>query len=212
MEFRNGTLSVLVPTRLPLLGGAPFDLEIRVPSDSACEVVTASADVRCTGQLGRLKSRSASGDLDADVINGPVVVNTASGDVMLRDITGPLRVHSASGGVMAERAGDEVTVRTASGDVRIEDARASVRARSSSGDVRIGAVSSGRAEITTMSGDIAVGVAAGIDLYLDLSALSGQVRSELEPSGHDGGVTLTLLCHSVSGDVLVSRATEAQAR
>jgi hypothetical protein len=210
VDFRNGRLFVIAPEHPWLRGSAALDLTVLVPSESACEVVTASADIRCTGQLGRLKARTASGDLDCDVINGPVVVSTASGAVRLRDAAGPLRVHSASGEVAAERTGAEATVQTASGHVRIETACASVRARTSSGDVRVGAISAGRGEIATVSGDIGVGIPAGVGVYLDLSAVSGQVRSELEPSEADSDADLTLLCRSVSGDVLVSRTAAAQ--
>jgi hypothetical protein len=206
VDFRDGRLFVSAPERPWLRGSAALDLTVLVPSESACAVVTASADIRCTGRLGRLQARTASGDLDVDVINGPVVVSTASGAVRLRDAAGPLRVHSASGEVAAERAGDEATVQTASGRVRIENACGSVRARTASGDVRIGAISTGRGEIATVSGDIGVGIPAGVGVYLDLSAVSGQVRSELEPSEAGGDADLTLQCRSVTGNVLVSRA------
>jgi DUF4097 and DUF4098 domain-containing protein YvlB len=132
--------------------------------------------------------------------------------VRVRETAGLLRVHSASGDVAADRVGGDADVQTASGDVRIEHAGASVRAQTASGDVRIGAIGAGRGEITTVSGDIWVGVPAGIGVYLDLSAISGDVRSELEPSGADGDADLTLVCRSVTGDVLVTRAAADRAR
>src|SRR5216683_3244686 len=151
VDFRNGRLFVIAPERPWLRGSAALELTVLVPSESACTVVTASADIRCTGRLGGLKARTASGDLDVDVINGPVVVSTASGAVRLR------------------------------------------------------AISTGRGEIATVSGDIGVGIPAGVGVYLDLSAVSGQVRSELEPSEAGGDADLTLQCRTVTGDVLVSR-------
>jgi hypothetical protein len=194
VDFEKGRLSVVVPERLRLRGGGALDLEVRVPTGSACALVTASADGRCTGELASLTSRSASGDLSVDVISGPAVVRTASGDVRVRETAGLLRVHSASGDVAADRVGGDADVQTASGDVRI------------------GAIGAGRGEITTVSGDIWVGVPAGIGVYLDLSAISGDVRSELEPSGADGDADLTLVCRSVTGDVLVTRAAADRAR
>jgi DUF4097 and DUF4098 domain-containing protein YvlB len=113
---------------------------------------------------------------------------------------------------LAERAGGEAEVQTASGDVWIEHAGASVWAHTASGDVRIGAIAAGRGDIATVSGDIWVAVPAGIGVYLDLSAISGDVRSELEPSGAGGDADLTLVCRSVTGDVLVSRTAADRAR
>jgi hypothetical protein len=194
VDFEKGRLSVVVPERLRLRGGGALDLEVRVPTGSACALVTASADGRCTGELASLTSRSASGDLSVDVISGPAVVRTASGDVRVRETAGLLRVHSASGDVAVDHVGGDADVQTASGDVRI------------------GAIGAGRGEITTVSGDIWVGVPAGIGVYLDLSAVSGDVRSELEPSGADGDAELTLACRSVTGDVLVTRAAADRAR
>jgi hypothetical protein len=57
-----------------------------------------------------------------------------------------------------------------------------------------------------VSGDISVAVPAGIGVYLDLSAVAGDVRSDLEPSGSEGDAGLSLHCRSISGDVRVVRA------
>ena len=74
------------------------------------------------------------------------------------------------------------------------------------------AVTSGRrAEIKAASGDISVGVAPGIGVYLDLSSLSGTVSSELEPGEETEGADMTLSCRTISGDVQVSRAAPAAA-
>ena len=67
-------------------------------------------------------------------------------------------------------------------------------------------ITAGRGEINTVSGDISVAVPAGIGVYLDLSTLSGDARSDLEPAGSDGDAGLSLVCRSVSGDVRVIRA------
>jgi hypothetical protein len=212
VSFDHGRLSVIVPDRLRLRGSGSLDLEVRVPSGSACEVEAASADIRCTGELASLTSRAASGDLFADVISGPAEVRTASGDVRFREVAGLLRVHSASGDVKVDRVGGEASVETASGDLWIEHAGSSLTAQTATGDVRIGAIAAGHGEITTVSGDIAVGVPTGVGVYLDLSAISGDVRSDLDPSEADGDADLTLLCRSVSGDVRVSRTAANRAR
>lgn len=95
------------------------------------------------------------------------------------------------------RADDGLSVRTASGDVHVE------------------AVTGSRAEVTSASGDIRVGVAPGIGVRLDLSSLSGTVSSELEPvgeTGETGETEMRLSCRTISGDVRVGRAAPAAAR
>ena len=206
VEFDDGKLTVTVPDRLRLLSSTSLDLTVHLPSGSSCQLKAASADIRCTGEIGSLDARTASGDVTADQVTGPASINTASGDVRLDDAAATVQVNTASGDTEIGRAGDEVTVNSASGDLNIRRAEGSAKARSASGDVRMGSISAGRGEVNTVSGDISIAVPAGIGVYLDLSALSGDVRSDLEPAGHDGDATLSLKCRSVSGDVHVARA------
>jgi DUF4097 and DUF4098 domain-containing protein YvlB len=193
VEFDDGTLSVIAP-QPPLLGNAAsLDVTVEVPEGSSCLLHTASADVRCTGELGAIDAETASGDVSAERAAGPARVRTASGDVHLGEAA-EVKADSASGDVSIGRAGGAVTVHTASGDVRIAEAAGS------------------RAEVTSASGDISVAVPPGIGVYLDLSTLSGTVSSELEPAEDGGGTKLTLHCRTISGDVLVTRATQVAAR
>jgi DUF4097 and DUF4098 domain-containing protein YvlB len=207
VEFDAGRLTVTVPDRLRLLSSTSLDLTVHLPSGSSCQLKTASADISCTGELGSLDARTASGDVTADQVTGSASINSASGDVRLDDAAAMVQVNTASGDTEIGRAGHDVTVNSASGDLRIRRAEGSASARSASGDVRIDSISAGRGEINTVSGDITIAVPAGIGVYLDLSALSGDVRSDLEPAGSDGDATLSLKCRSVSGDVRVTRAS-----
>lgn len=207
VEFDAGRLTVTVPDRLRLLSSTSLDLTVQLPSGSSCQFKTASADISCTGEIGSLDARTASGDVTVDQVTGSASVNTASGDVRLGDAAATAQVNTASGDTEIGRAGDDVTVNSASGDLRIRHAEGSASARSASGDVRIDSISAGRGEVNTVSGNITIAVPAGIGVYLDLSALSGDVRSDLEPAGSDGDATLSLKCRSVSGDVRVTRAS-----
>jgi len=60
----------------------------------------------------------------------------------------------------------------------------------------------------TVSGGVSVGVANGVAALLDLSTVSGRVRSELEASGApaDGEQRVELVLSTVSGNVSVARA------
>jgi DUF4097 and DUF4098 domain-containing protein YvlB len=193
VEFDGGRLSIIVPDQQGLRRHGSVDAAVQLPEGSSCRMHTASADVRCTGELGDLEVHTASGDVSAERVSGTARLDTASGDVFV--------------GVAAG-----VTAETASGDVGIGQVSGDVAVRTASGDVQIETAAGRRAEVKAASGDISVGVAPGIGVYLDLSSLSGSVSSELEPGEETegaGGAEMTLSCRTISGDVRVGRATTA---
>ena len=79
----------------------------------------------------------------------------------------------------------------------------------SSGDVSLARVAAGAVSLASLSGDLDVGVAPGIGLYLDLSSLSGQITNELDDSGAEQTADARLTCRTVSGDVRIHRAGRA---
>jgi hypothetical protein len=215
VSFENGTLAVTVPKRVQLRGGAALDLTVELPEGSCVAAHTASADVHCTGQLGSLDGHTASGDVTADLISGPANLTTASGDVRLEEAAGEVMIHTASGDTRIGRAGGDITAETASGSVAIGRAGQSAQVKTASGDVQIDSVLSGRADVTTVSGDITVAVPPGIGVYLDISAVSGHVSSELDADAQGSGgqdASLTVCCRSVSGDVRITRASPGATR
>jgi DUF4097 and DUF4098 domain-containing protein YvlB len=188
VEFDHGTLSVLAPERPRLGRTADLDVTVEVPEGSSCLAHTASADIRCTGELSSLDVHTASGDVSAERVSGMARAKTASGDVYIGD-AGEVDADSASGDVVIGRVSGPVQVGTASGDIRID------------------AASGSRAEAKSASGDVRIAVTPGIGVYLDLSTLSGSVRSELDPAEEGGGADMTLTCRTLSGDVEVTTAT-----
>jgi DUF4097 and DUF4098 domain-containing protein YvlB len=211
VEFDAGTLTVSVPDRVRLLGSTPLNLTVRLPRASSCQLKTASADIRCSGEIGSLDASTASGDVTVEQVAGLARISTASGDVRLDGAAAAAEVSTVSGDADIVRAGGDVTVTSVSGDVSVGRADGSAKVRSASGDVRIDCIKAGRGEANTVSGDISIAVPAGIGVYLDLSAIAGDVRSDLEPAGSDGAADLSLHCRSVSGDVRVARAARAAA-
>ena len=207
VTFDAGNLTVSVPERIRLLSSTSLDLAVQLPAGSTVRLRTASADVRCHGELGGLEVKSASGEVHAELVTGDVKVDTASGDIELGDVTGDVRVTTASGDASVEHSGGMLTMNSASGELRALRADGSAAARSASGGVMIASMSSGRADLSTVSGDINVAVRPGTGVYLDLFAMSGDVRSDLNATGEDGEAALTLHCRSISGDVHVTQAS-----
>jgi hypothetical protein len=207
VTFGQGRLEIIQPkTSSFLRGHAGLDLTVTAPAGSRCKVRAASADVGCVGDLAELDAKTASGDITAASVSGRLAVTTASGDVWLEDAGAAVEVHTASGDIRLREAAGDVSVHSASGDISIGTAAASVLANTASGDVQIGSVASGRTSVKTVSGDSAVGVAAGASIYLDLSSLTGRISNQLEETDGGDDVGLQVTCRSVSGDIRIGRA------
>lgn len=192
--------------------GVDLDVEVTVPIGTAVTCDVGSADVVVDGTVGSLGVRAGSGDVRFDEIDGDVTVKTASGDVKGRRVGGDLTVHGASGDVSVARVGGALVMRTASGDLRVDRADATVQATTMSGDLLVRSLGGRSAELRSVSGDIDVGVARGRGVYLDVSSLNGEVRSDLDPGATPaGGPDLDLSASTVSGDVRVRRAPDGGA-
>ena len=193
VEFDQNVLSVIAPERPRPGRTADLDVTVEAPEGSSCVVHTASADVRCTGELSSLDVHTASGDVSAERVSGVARAITASGDVYIGE------------------AG-EADLKSASGDVTIGQVSGPAQVNTASGDVRIDAASGSRAEVKSASGDIRVAVTPGIGVYLDLSTLSGTASSDLDPAEEGGGADMTLSCRTLSGDVHVTTAVQPATR
>jgi hypothetical protein len=73
-------------------------------------------------------------------------------------------------------------------------------------------VTGGTVAVKTVSGDVSVGVAPGLRVWLDLSSVSGRMESHLvedDREGAGGPAQLTVSLRTVSGDQRVVRAAGA---
>jgi hypothetical protein len=70
-------------------------------------------------------------------------------------------------------------------------------------------VAAGRSDVQTVSGDIVVGVAEGVGVYLDLASVTGSTTSQLEETTASDDVPLEVVCRAVSGDIRIARASRA---
>jgi DUF4097 and DUF4098 domain-containing protein YvlB len=205
----GGRASIRIEQRNRKMFGFGRDLRVlvHVPEGAGLDVMTGSADLAVHGRSGSIAFRSGSGELAFDHAGGDVGIKVASGDVHGDRVDGDLKVHSASGDVRVASVGGGATVNTASGDISVGAVGGSANANSASGDVRIGQVGAGSVHARTMSGDVAVGVARGSRVWLDLASVSGETVSELDAAeGIDGPTTAELHLSSVSGDIRVHRA------
>lgn len=224
VEHRDGEVVVLAPQQRGFLGGAfgsDLKVQITAPADSDLAVKVGSADVTASGRYGRVRIKSGSGDVELDQATADTVVETGSGDIEVSDALGDLRVKAGSGDVSIGRTSQSTVVSTGSGsvelgtveaeavlkagsgDIRVRDAHTNLSAMTGSGDVYVAQLRRGALKAKAASGDINVGVPAGIPVWTDISCLTGRVRSNLQGAGEpaEGQDHIEIRVTTVSGDI-----------
>jgi hypothetical protein len=209
VAFEDGQLYIRGPRGLSFRSHHGLDLTIKAPAGSTCAAKTASAGLSCVGVVSALSMNTASGHLTATSVTGDVTVRSASGDLLLDKVGGELTMHTASGDTQVKRVDGAVRISSASGDVTIGSCGGPVNARTASGDVSFDGVASGLVQVNTATGDIRVGVLPGLGVYLELSSLSGSVRSDLdEVDGPDGDAdtAVEIRARTMSGNIRITKA------
>lgn len=200
------------------------EVRITAPERSSLALKTGSADTEIEGPLTNLWINTGSGDVTAEVIEGETDIQSGSGDITLDKTHGAGRIKSGSGDVRIERCA-EMTVSTGSGDVVIEATDGHLAVKTGSGDVHVGSiaddltVSTGSGDLSVdvasrggvvfkgASGDMSIGVPAGTPVWTDITTVSGDVHSNLEPVGApaDGQDYLEIRATTASGDVTLQQ-------
>jgi DUF4097 and DUF4098 domain-containing protein YvlB len=188
--------------------GSHVDFEIRVPSETALQLVTSSGDLAVSDVVGAAELETSFGNIEVEEVDGPVSAWSSSGDITLIGLSnaGDLEVETEFGSlVLRDIAADSLSGRSGSGDVEAEGCVLDgplgletefgsvtaenvvadrIVARSGSGEIWIEEAGlSGPLDLETNFGDV---TAVGVD------AVSYRLKS--------GSGSLTLDC-SGSGDV-----------
>jgi DUF4097 and DUF4098 domain-containing protein YvlB len=207
-----------------LSGDRKLDVQITVPTDSRLQAKSGSADITAQGRYSTTHVRTGSGDVSLDACEEAALVETGSGDIRLRSAGGPLRIKSGSGDVVVDHTGDAVSVSTGSGDVQLGASEGPVQVKTGSGDLKvveantdvsmstgsgdlvIGTANRGRVTAKGASGDVHVGVPAGVPVWTDVSTVSGRISSSLNGAGEpeEGADYVELRAKTVSGDIVLT--------
>jgi len=153
-------------------------------------------------------AHSGAGNIDIAAVTGSVEAKTGAGKVRIGKVGANADITTAAGKTRIEEIVGAARMKTAHGDIEIGAAGDSLDAFTSSGSIRVTRADHGYVRARTVSGGVSVGVANGVAAHLDLSTVSGRVRSELEASGAptDGEQRIELVLSTVSGNVSVARA------
>ena len=231
VEYANGELLVKGPkSKLRSMFGRPpsIDVIIDLPCDSRVEaevwaelrsegrlgdatIDTAVGSVRLD-QTGRLKLRTAAGDVSVARAIGPADVSTSSGKVRIGDIDGAAVVKSSNGDISLGNVTGDVRVNTANGDIAVERALAAVHAKTAYGSIRVGEVVRGDVVLETAFGELELGIREGTAAWLDATSGSGSVRSLLDAADAPGldDDTVQVRARTGYGDIVIRRSEPAK--
>jgi DUF4097 and DUF4098 domain-containing protein YvlB len=226
VRYDGRQLSVVGPRQRGGLFGADnrLDVRITVPTDSDVVVRTGSADITVRGRVGTAQAKSSAGDLHLETATGPVLVESGSGDIHIGTAGDALKVKSGSGDVVIGDSAGTTSISTGSGDVRVATSRAQTVVKTGSGDLEVGdsthevslstgsgdlvvsRARSGRVSAKGASGDVRVGIPAGVPVWTDITTITGQIRSNLNGAGRpeDGAAHVEVRARTVSGDVVLA--------
>jgi DUF4097 and DUF4098 domain-containing protein YvlB len=227
VEYGNGRLVVKGPKsklRSLFRRNPSIDVTVDLPTDSRVdakvwadvrsegrlgdsEFETAAGDVRLD-QTGRLKLRTAAGNVAVARSVGRADVGTAAGEIWIGEIDGIAVAKTSSGDVTVGEATGDLRLNTAYGDITVDRALATVGAKTAYGSVRIGEVVRGSVVLETGWGDMEIGIADGTAAWLDVTSGFGSVRSDLAAAdGPDpAGETVEVRARTGTGDILIRRS------
>jgi DUF4097 and DUF4098 domain-containing protein YvlB len=227
IEHSGDRVVVKGPTSRSWLGRdiGSIDVAIELPSGSEVYATVGAGDVESHGPLGtcRIKTgkggvaleragmlvvKTGSGDVSVEHATGDVNVKLAHGDVRLGELAAGAVVKTAKGDTWIGTAAGDLRVSTAQGSVAIDRAQGRVGAKCAQGDLSLREAVCGSVVLETARGDVEVGIPRGTAAYLDVRALTGAVRNELDAADgpETAGERVEVRARTSMGDVVIRRA------
>ena len=180
-------------------------LSISVPATTQINASTVSADALINGVRATVKANTVSGSLTLDDIVGGVFANTVSGEIECHALEGDFKGNSISGAVTVQASRlRRIDLNTVSGDITLDltDGRARIQSNSVSGDVTVRIPQGG-------GYDVAAHTASG-HVVIDGQSMRGVGPFQGGGQLSDGDKALVIKANSLSGNVVVLRATDIQ--
>lgn len=205
--------------------GGSIEAVVRAPLGSDATLSIGAGRIETIGRLASVRAHTGAGNVHVAEC-AEAHANTGAGNIEIAAVSASVEAKTGAGNVKIGKVGANAEITTAAGNTRIEEIYGSARMKTAHGNIEVGAAgdsldaftSSGNVRITradhgyvrarTVSGGVSVGVASGVAALLDLSTVSGRVRSELDAAGApaEGERRIELVLSTVSGNVSVARA------
>ena len=205
VKDKNGSLWDGVRLMATDKGKRRARVSISVPATTRINASTVSAEALINGVRATVKANTVTGVITLDDITGNVDANTVSGDIECHGLEGDFNGNSISGAltVQASRLG-QIRLNTISGDITLDltDGRAQIQSNSVSGDVTVRIPPGGGYDVTART-------ATG-HVVIDGQSMNGSAPYQRGGQLSVGDKALAIKANSVSGNVVVLRATDIQ--
>lgn len=182
-------------------------VKLLVPHGTTLNTQTGSGNVHAKGRYATIDAQTGAGDISIDEVERDAAIKVASGNVNIARVGGKLKAQTAAGDLRVGPVGGDAEVKSAAGDINVEEVGGNATVHSASGDLRVGAVTEGKVQLKSVSGDMLVGVRRGSRVWMDVKTITGDARSELDAGDDDGdGPLVELKATAMSGDIRIVRA------
>lgn len=174
---------------------------VKAPPLSLARIVDSDGAVDANGIEGELVVESRIGDVTVDRIGGPCTVTTGDGDVHVGEVHGRLRCLTGGGKITVQVARKEAVLETYGGDITVGEVGDGVRAQTAAGSIRVH-LAGGPVTAITGGGEVAIEKAGGTVTVRNLAGpvQLGAAQGGFECQSASGGIRLS----SVTGPVRVS--------
>ncbi|MBC8085694.1 MAG: DUF4097 family beta strand repeat protein [Phycisphaerae bacterium] len=157
-------------------------IEVRVPMNTRVVVSNTSGDVHVLDVRGEVDANLLNGDLIIRGASGRTAVTNVNGEIRVSDVDGPIKVQSLTGEIVLADIRGDVNVTSNVGEVSMSGIQANVvQAEVVQGEISFDGVlnPTGRYEFGTHSGDVHLFFAQDAGGILNLQSFSGSLHSTI---------------------------------
>lgn len=229
VDFDGRRVVVEVPRHFTIIGPSE-SVEVRVELPAGSRLTAdVGGSVRTTGRLAATRVKGSLGPVDIETSadlwvragHGNLTVGSADGAVELIADHGQMRIgrvsgdailKSSHGSVTIDEVGGDVEAKLSYGELEIERARGGVAAKTAYGSIRLGEISAGTVQVESGYGQIDIGVAAGVAVWLDAASRDGRVRNDLESGAApaDSEDSVAVRARTTYGDITITRSNKGR--
>ncbi len=176
-------------------------------TDRPVDIGNSGASVKLRVPKGAsLDLRSSNGPITTSGVGSDVKAQTSNGPITARGSTGPLNLSTSNGAITIDGGSGTINVETSNGPINVTADNAVVVGSTSNGPFTFsGSLASGRSDMSTSNGSIAVTLPANAQFVVDADTSNSKISSDFAVTaqdtsdihlsgtvGNDPGVTLRL--------------------
>lgn len=189
--------------------GGELDITVVVPTGSRAVLAHGTGEITVAGELHTLDARLGTGSLSVDRgAEERSRLTTGTGDIHIGPAPGDVVARTGTGDVHLGRATGVASVTTGTGEVDIQELTGEASVTTGVGDIAVRRAASGRFTARSGLGDVAIHVAPGTAVRLELATGFGDRDVQLDPADGAGAAerTLEIEARTGKGDLRVLRA------